>query len=46
LKKFREARSYLSQGPISVAELQALGTDRDFLEMRESRYGDVFQFGD
>lgn len=46
LKKFREAASYLSQGPISVAELQKLGQDRDFAEMSESRYGDVFQFGD
>ncbi len=46
LKKFREAASYLSQGPISVDELQKLGENRDFVEMRESRYGDVFQFGD
>ncbi|QDV06680.1 hypothetical protein Poly30_21950 [Planctomycetes bacterium Poly30] len=46
LKKFRDAASYLSQGPISVEELQKLGFDRDFREMKESRYGDVFQFGD
>lgn len=46
LRKFREAASYLSQGPISVDELRKLGEDRDFKEMRDTRYGDVFQFGD
>lgn len=43
LRKFREASSYLSQGPLSVEELQGLGLQRDFREMRESRFGDVFQ---
>ncbi len=43
LKKYREAASYLSQGPISVEELQELGNERDFREMRESRFKDVFQ---
>ncbi len=43
LRKFKEAASYLSQGPISVDELQALGNDRDFRAMRESRYKEVFQ---
>lgn len=46
LKKYREAASYLSQGPISVDELKALGKERDFLAMAETRYGDIFQFGD
>jgi hypothetical protein len=43
LKKYRESASYLSQGPISVEELQALGRERDFREMRKSRFKDVFQ---
>ncbi|MEM8712538.1 MAG: hypothetical protein AAGG01_16410, partial [Planctomycetota bacterium] len=46
LKKYREAASYLSQGPISVDELKELGHERDFQAMRKTRYGDIFQFGD
>lgn len=41
--KFREAAEYLSSSPLSLADLQALARERDFREMRESKYAEVFR---
>jgi tetratricopeptide (TPR) repeat protein len=45
-KKFREAKQYLEDAPISLRELQALSTQRDFRKMMESRYRDAFHLDD
>jgi len=45
-KKFREAKQYLEDAPISLRELQALSTRRDFRKMMESRYRDAFHLDD
>lgn len=41
-RKFREAADYLGSSPLSLDALRALATDRDFLEMADSKYADAF----
>lgn len=45
-KKFREAKQYLEDAPISLKELQSLSTRRDFRGMMETRYRDAFHLDD
>ncbi|MDG1050521.1 MAG: hypothetical protein P8R46_09975 [Planctomycetota bacterium] len=45
-KKFREAKQYLEDAPISLKELQALSSRRDFRGMMDTRYRDAFHLDD
>ena len=45
-KKYREAKQYLEDAPISLKELQSLSTRRDFRGMMETRYADAFHLDD
>jgi len=45
-KKYREAKQYLEDAPISLKELQSLSTRRDFRGMMETRYRDAFHLDD
>ncbi len=45
-KKFREAKQYLEDAPISLKELQSLSSRRDFRGMMETRYRDAFHLDD
>lgn len=45
-KKYREAKQYLEDAPISLKELQALSTRRDFRGMMDSRYKSAFHLDD
>ncbi|MEE2939256.1 MAG: hypothetical protein VX460_02605 [Planctomycetota bacterium] len=43
IKKYREAAEYLKDSPLTLRELQELGRDRDFREMRGTKWGQVFR---
>lgn len=43
MKKYREAAEYLKDSPLTLRELQELGRDRDFREMRGTKWGQVFR---
>jgi tetratricopeptide (TPR) repeat protein len=45
-KKYREAKQYLEDAPISLKELQSLSTRRDFRGMLATRYRDAFHLDD
>ncbi len=45
-KKYREAKQYLEDAPISLKELQSLSARRDFRGMMETRYRDAFHLDD
>ena len=43
MKKYREAAEYLKDSPLTLRELQELGRDRDFRDMLDSKWGQVFR---
>ncbi len=43
MKKYREAAEYLKDSPLTLRALQELGRERDFREMRGTKWGQVFR---
>ncbi len=46
LGNLKQAAEYLEKGPIELKQLQALGSEPVFHELRDSRYGKVFRLDD